>query len=312
MLQRRGIPTLLGHPAASKMGKRSAQLLLLLPAYAGAQVRRPAALSHAIGFEGLTTNCDFAASKAPLSDEFAEKDVAFSGPGFGKPLPPNGGVPMDGCALSSGMFPPLGNGSFDGSGFLGFSTLHAFNDRTGKPIAPETIVFEQRMTNIIASFAGIDGHPVNIELWSGPGRSHDDAGEVLQSFSFTMSAQLTPFKLVDENDIYVDCVRRMVVSSPSKIFILDNLIYDVTSADDSICGIEPGRQAPAGPPPPKRFSDALLDRIASSGATARARDGGHALAASVLVASSVAFLCLQNGTPREQGAQRCSRTSRRR
>ena len=168
-------------------------------------VRRPAILTHSIGFEGLTTNCDFAAAKAPIYDEYAERDVSFSGPGFGIPIAPNGGVAMDGCALWDGAFPPLGNGSFDGRGFLGFSAAHSFHERTGKPIAPETLRFDVRMTNIKASFAGLDGHPVNIEVWSGPGSSYNDGGELLETFSIPMSTTLSEVELADKNGIYVDC-----------------------------------------------------------------------------------------------------------
>jgi len=173
-----------------------------------AAVRRPSSQPHAIAFEGVSTHCDFA-DGVPLSSEYeALHLVKFEGPGFGAL---NGGVPMHACTLWHGAFPPLGNDSFAGSGFLGFSTLHAFHERTGKPISPETIRFDVRMTNLVASFAAVDGHAVTVELWSGAGLSFNDNGVLLKTFLLPTSAEMQSFNLVDENDIFVDCVRRMEV-----------------------------------------------------------------------------------------------------
>ena len=36
--------------------------------------------------------------------------------------------------------------------------------------------------------------------------------------------------------LYVDCVRRMEVSSAAKVFVLDDLLYETSAADDGICG----------------------------------------------------------------------------
>jgi hypothetical protein len=292
--------------------RADAMWLVFYPLLPLGAVRRPAILTHSIGFEGLTTNCDFAAAKAPIYDEYAERDVSFSGPGFGIPIAPNGGVAMDGCALWDGAFPPLGNGSFDGRGFLGFSAAHSFHERTGKPIAPETLRFDARMTNIKASFAGLDGHPVNIEVWSGPGSSYNDGGELLETFSIPMSTTLSEVELADKNGIYVDCIRRLVISSPSKIFVLDNLQYDVTSADDAICGPEPGRPEPAAPPPPRGLAAAMLDAAtelaSSSAAPARPTGLRSSKLAAGCIASAVAFLVM--GRTRSFGAQHTRRRRR--
>merc|ERR1719487_746503 len=110
-------------------------MLVFLAACSLAAVRRPSSEPHAITFEGVSTHCNFAHG-VPLSSEYeALHFVKFEGPGFG-------------------------------TGFLGFSTLHAFHERTGKPISPETIRFDVRVTNVVASFAVVDGHAVTVELWS--------------------------------------------------------------------------------------------------------------------------------------------------
>lgn len=256
-------------------GRRLLIGLLALLDFAVAVVKRPSQLTHHLDFEGLSTTCDFSAAPAILKDEYTTRLVTFSGPGFGGL---NGGVAMDRCALSSGNFPPLNNASVAGTGFLGFSTLHAFVGRTGKPISPETVRFDVRMTNILASFSGLDGHSVTIELWSGPGDSFDDEGELLQTYTLPMTATLQSFKLVDEADIFVDCVRRMTFTSPSKIFILDDLRYDVSSADDGLCGAEPGREAPSSPPP------------SDSAAAGAPRGGSAAALVGTAAASSLALL----------------------
>ena len=222
--------------------------LLLLPSLAWAQqtiVTRPTVgAEQTISFEGITESCDFALG-APVSNEYAVKSIHFAGPGFGAL---NGGVPLHKCALWSNDFPPLGNHSVHDMGFLGFSTLHSFQSTTGKPISPETIRFEVRVTNIKLWLAGIDGHAATIELWSGPDLSFDDQGELLQTFSFTMSDTLTQVKLVDAANLYIDCVKRIEIYSAAKVFVMDDLQYGFTAADDSLCGAEPGKTAPSAPP----------------------------------------------------------------
>ena len=102
-------------------------LLAFFPPLLLAQVRRPSLGSHNVNFEGLadgsaegtTRICDLSEGR-PLSNEYAAKLAAFSGPGFGAL---NGGVPAHACSLWDGLIPPLGNHSFDGLGFLAFSTM---------------------------------------------------------------------------------------------------------------------------------------------------------------------------------------------
>ena len=249
-------------------------LLICCGCARGQIVRRPALASHAVDFEGLSSVCDFA-DGVPLSDEYAARSVAFSGPGFGGL---NGGVAANWCTLGTGRYPPLGNHSFDGLGFLGFSALSAFNLQTGKPIAPETVRFDVRVTNIVASFAGIDGHYVTVELWSGPALSFNDKGELLKSLQLQMTPSLQAFTLADENDLFVDCVRRIVITSPAKLFILDNLHYDITQADDSTCGPEPGASATTSPPPPSSAAPAAATPSRSARAV-----GCSVFAAAVLI-----------------------------
>lgn len=210
-------------------------MLLTLVQQVRAPVRRPSQASLAIDFENLASSCNFAEG-IPLTDEYSASGVSFSGPGFGAL---NGGVPLDVCALSSGAFPPLGNASVAGSGFLGFSTIHTFNGRTGKPIAPETVRFDVRTTNFVISLAGIDGHSVTVDMWSGPLNSFNDGGVLLHSVNLVMTHQLQSFDLVDENDLFIDCVRRLEIASPAKMFLLDNLRFDISSTDDAVCVDDP-------------------------------------------------------------------------
>ena len=114
-----------------------------------------------------------------------------------------------------------------------------FNAAAGKPIAPETVRFAVRMTNVVASFAGIDGHDVTVTLWSGPSTSYNDAGSLLRTITLPMTSSLQALNLVDENDIFVDCVRRIEISSAAKMFVLDDLRYDLSAADDSVCADDP-------------------------------------------------------------------------
>jgi hypothetical protein len=206
---------------------------------ASAVLRRPAGESYELDFEGLAKGrCDFSDS-TPLSSEYAAAGASFSGPGFGNL---NGGVALDACALSGGAFPPLGNNSVSGRGFVGFSTLHVFKEHAGKPISPETIRFDVKVTNIAMSFAGIDEHEVEVQLWSGPQESYDDGGVLLHTATMQMTSKLKSFNLVNENKMFVDCVRRIVISSPAKIFVLDNLLFEISLADEDVCKIQTGEE----------------------------------------------------------------------
>lgn len=263
-------------------------VITLLLGLCDAAVRRPSSGAFLLDFEDLTAGtCQFSQG-IPISDEYASSSVGFVGPGFGGM---NGGVPMDGCALSAGGFPPLGNDSFAGSGFLGFSTVHTFTGgRTGKAIAPETVRFDSRMTNIVASFAGIDNHNVHIELWSGPGNSYNDGGVLLQSFELPMLGRLQAYNLVDENDIFVDCVRRMEISSPAKMFVLDNLEYALSAAGDEICVNDPAIAEAAA----EAALQAALDGVGqSSDAVARMHSGARWRAAVTATAAVLAAAAAQ-------------------
>lgn len=212
--------------------------LLFLPFWCEcASVRRPSQPPDLIvDFEGKPQVCNFAEGNV-LFDDYAASLVRFSGPGFGAL---NGGVIMGACALGSLAFPPLSNSSFDGSNFLGFSTLHILAGQA-KPLSPETIKFDVRMTNIVLALAGIDDKTATVELYSGPGDSFDDAGVLLHTFTLQMSAVLQRFELVDENELFVDCVRRMVIYSPAKLFVLDDLQYSVSQASDGVCKDSPSQ-----------------------------------------------------------------------
>ena len=200
-----------------------------------ASVRRPSTPPELlIDFEGVAPICEISEAVV-VFDEYAASLARFSGPGFGKL---NGGAVLGACAFSSGAFPPLGNHSFDGSGMLGFSTLHLLTGNA-KAISPETIRFDVRVTNILLHFAGIDEKEVTVELHSGPGDSYDDAGVLLRTFTLQMSSTLQRFELIDEKELFVDCVRRLVFYSPAKIFLLDNLHYSVSAASDGVCSDSP-------------------------------------------------------------------------
>ena len=127
------------------MGPRAASVALLLIARAASvhgAVSRPSTRTHTITFEagevlGVPTLplCDFDIGFL-LTDQYRPTHrVRFAGPGFGAF---NGGVIMDRCALSTGMYPPLDNSSVGGAGFLGFSTLHLLLGTNGKVVAPVT------------------------------------------------------------------------------------------------------------------------------------------------------------------------------
>jgi len=93
-------------------------------------------------------------------------------------------------------------------------------------------------------------------------------------------------------DLYVDCVRRMEVSSAAKVFVLDDLLYETSAADDGICGPTPGTQADAGPPSAPRLgggsSDLASESSSSSSAAARAP-----VVAAVATGTTAALLLLQ-------------------
>lgn len=163
--------------------------------------------------------CDFDVAPV-LRNEYTSDSVRFAGPGYGAL---NGGVIVRKCAFSTGQYAPLYNASVAGDRALGFSALHRLRFRAGKPIGPETIRFTARATNIALQLAGIDGHSARVDLWSGAAESYNDEGELLRSYSFVLSPALQRFELVDENDIFVDCVRRVTVASDAKVFMLDEL-----------------------------------------------------------------------------------------
>ena len=66
---------------------------------------------------------------------------------------------------------------------------------------------------------------------------------MLQRFTLQMSATLQRFELVDENDLFIDCVRRLEFFSTAKIFIMDNLRYAVSAASDGVCPDSPSATA---------------------------------------------------------------------
>lgn len=234
-------------PRALRERRHRAPVLLVLALALAAvrgSVRRPSVSTHTIDFEGESAACDFPEGTL-VSQQYAAQLARFSGPGFGSL---NGGVIAHRCALGGGAFPPLSNASLAGAGFLGFSTLHSLAGRAGKPISPETIRFDVRMTNLALWVAGIDGHAVRFELWSGPFDSFDDKGVLLHTIERVLTPELQRVDMVDPADIFVDCVRRLVIYSAAKIYVVDDLTYAETASDDGTCGPEPG--AAASPPPP--------------------------------------------------------------
>ena len=109
-------------------------LLCIVQRSGGASVRRPSQQQLSIDFEGPPTQvCDFALGSV-VTDQYAANLAQFAGPGYGSL---NGGVVMGACALSGGAFPPLGNASFGGGSYMGFSTLHVLSTGEGQPIQIE-------------------------------------------------------------------------------------------------------------------------------------------------------------------------------
>ena len=126
-----------------------------------ASLKRPSSSKFTIGFEGDALPCDISQGDV-VKEQYASKMVFFSGPGFGGL---NGGVRTGGCAVGRGDLPPLSNASFNGLGLLGFSTLHMLSGgRTGKPVSPEMVRFDVRMTNIRIGIAALDGNEITVEL----------------------------------------------------------------------------------------------------------------------------------------------------
>ena len=60
------------------------------------------------------------------------------------------------------------------------------------------------------------------------------------SFAFTLTPELRTVHLVDVNDVFVDCVRRMWVSTKAKLFVIDDLSYSISTATDDVCGTPAG------------------------------------------------------------------------
>lgn len=264
----------------------------LLALRCAAQVRRPASGSHSLTFEDMATSvCDLAKG-TPLGNEYAARLATFRGPGFGSL---NGGVPARACLLADGDFPPLGNHSFEGNGFLAFSTLHVFHDQTGKPVGPETVNFDVRATNIRVALAGIDGHSAEIELWSGPANAYNDHGELLATSVVQMSPELQSFDMLDDAGMYVDCVRRMVIRSEAKLFVLDNLFFEMTSADDSVCGPMPGGHKLTNLPPSAPGEGSTYSEVLGSGAAAHSRASAASGTAALAVAAAATALVLGAG-----------------
>ena len=141
--------------------ERLVALAALLQPARPASLKRPASTQFTIDFDQPGLPCEFSEGEV-LRTQYASKMVEFSGPGFGGL---NGGVEVGGCAVGAGELPPLSNSSFAGVGMLGFSTLHTLSGgRTGKPVSPETLRFDVRMTNIRLGLSGLDGHAVTVEL----------------------------------------------------------------------------------------------------------------------------------------------------
>ena len=46
-------------------------------------------------------------------------------------------------------------------------------------------------------------------------------------------------ELINENNVFIDCVRRMYITSKAKIFVVDDLSYETSDADDFYCGADP-------------------------------------------------------------------------
>ena len=56
-----------------------------------------------------------------------------------------------------------------------------------------------------------------------------------------VTESLAVHELIDERDVFVDCVRRVRFYSTAKIFVIDDFSYEVTLSDDDYCGLDPSR-----------------------------------------------------------------------
>lgn len=219
-----------------------AALAVSFASAAANSVRRPESQSHSITFEydeviGLPSSaaCDFDAGFLVTDEYQASRRVRFSGPGFGAF---NGGVLIDGCTFDADDYPPLANASLIGSRTLGFSTLHLLDGTNGKPVAPESLRFDTAVTNLRLGLAGIDDKPVTVELYDGVFDSFEDQGTLLRRLVFPLTPEMRIYELVNDNQIFVDCVRRVVISSPAKLFLLDEISYGESTATDATCQVD--------------------------------------------------------------------------
>ena len=119
--------------------------------------------------------------------------------------------------------------------------------------------------------------------YSGAFDSYDDEGELLHTFAFPVSDTLATFELIDERDVFVDCVRRVRFYSPAKIFIMDNFAYEVTLAGDDHCGVDPSQNS--------TDTDELTD--STSGAAGARPQWASAVAASACAAALLRWAFLR-------------------
>ena len=130
------------------------------------------------------------------------------------------------------------NASLIGSRTLGFSTLHLLEGTNGKPVAPESLRFDTAVTNLRLGLAGIDDKPVTVELYDGVFDSFEDQGTLLRRLVFPLTPEMRIHELVNDNQIFVDCVRRVVILSPAKLFLLDEISYGESTATDATCQVD--------------------------------------------------------------------------
>ena len=98
-----------------------------------------------------------------------------------------------------------------------------------------------------------------------------------------VSDTLATFELIDERDVFVDCVRRVRFYSPAKIFIMDNFAYEVTLAGDDHCGVDPSQNS--------TDTDELTD--STSGAAGARPQWASAVAASACAAALLRWAFLR-------------------
>ena len=76
-----------------------------------------------------------------------------------------------------------------------------------------------------------------------PMRFADPACPPLCRRGVAFLGRVQSFELIDDKELFVDCVRRIKFYSTAKLFVLDNLRYALSSASDGVCTDSPTQES---------------------------------------------------------------------